>query len=142
MVLPPGSPPVPVVGPLDEPFWRGGATGQLLILRCADCGFWLHPPGPVCRRCLSRDVRPEAVSGRGRVRAFTVNHQPWFPALAVPYVVAIVELEEQPGLQFMTRLVDYAVDAVVAGLPVQVRFEAHGDVWLPLFAPATEAAPA
>jgi uncharacterized OB-fold protein len=81
------------------------------------------------------------VSGRGRVRTFTVNHQPWFPALPVPYVVAIVELEEQDGLQFLTRLVDCDVEAVIVGLPVQVRFEAHGDVWLPLFAPAPEPRP-
>src|SRR5439155_1582704 len=80
------------------------------------CGFWLHPPGPVCRRCFERALTPTAVSGRGRVRTFTVNHQPWFPSLPVPYVLAIVELEEQPGLQFLTRLVDCPADTVRAGL--------------------------
>jgi uncharacterized OB-fold protein len=123
------------VTPLDEHFWRGGAGGRLLILRCDDCGFWLHPPGPVCRRCFGRRLTPAPVSGRGRVRTFTVNHQPWFPALPPPYVLAIVELVEQPGLQFLTRLVDVEPDAVRAGLAVAVRFEAHGDVHLPLFAP-------
>lgn len=133
---PAGAPPVPVVTPLDEPFWRGGAAGRLVILRCDRCGFWLHPPGPVCRRCLAATLTPTAVSGRGRVRTFTVNHQPWFPALPVPYVLAIVELEDQPGLQFLTRLVDCRPETVRAGLPVEVRFEPHGDVHLPLFAPA------
>lgn len=130
-----GLPPLPAITALDEPFWRGGATGRLLILRCGACGFWLHPPGPVCRRCRSVDVKPVPVSGRGRVRTFTVNHQPWFPALPTPYVIAIVELDEQPGLQFLTRLVDCAPDTVRAGLPVTVRFEQHGDVYLPLFTP-------
>lgn len=129
-----------MIGPLEEPFWHGGATGRLLIFRCAACGFWLHPPGPVCRRCLSPDVGPQAVSGRGRVRTFTVNHQPWFPSLPVPYVVAIVELEEQDGLQFLTRLVDCEVGAVEAGLAVEVKFEAHGHVWLPLFGPRPQPA--
>lgn len=132
---PPGAPPVPTVTALDEHFWRGGADGQLLILRCDECGFWLHPPGPVCRRCLSAALTPTAVTGRGRVRTFTVNHQPWFPTLAVPYVLAIVELEEQTGLQFLTRLVDCDPHMVRAGLTVEVRFEPHGDVHLPLFAP-------
>jgi uncharacterized OB-fold protein len=130
-----GAPPVPSVTPLDEHFWRGGATGRLLILRCDGCGFWLHPPGPICRRCLGTALTPTAVSGRGRVRTFTVNHQPWFPALPVPYVVAIVELEEQAGLQFLTRLVGAPPESVRAGLAVRVCFEPHGDVHLPLFTP-------
>ena len=130
-----GLPPVPAVTDLNEHFWRGGETGGLLIQRCGACGFWLHPPSPVCRRCLSSDVGPVAVSGRGRVRTFTVNHQPWFPGLPTPYVIAIVELDEQPGLQFLTRLVDCSPDTVTSGLRVEVRFEPHGDVHLPLFAP-------
>jgi uncharacterized OB-fold protein len=130
-----GGPPLPAVTPLNEHFWRGGATGRLLIQRCGACGLWLHPPTPACRRCRSADVKPEPVSGRGRVRTFTVNHQPWFPALPPPYVIAIVELTEQPGLQFLTRLVDCDPETVQAGLPVAVRFERHGDLHLPLFAP-------
>jgi hypothetical protein len=130
-----GGTPLPAVTPLNEHFWRGGATGRLLIQRCGACGFWLHPPTPACRRCRSTDVKPEPVSGRGRVRTFTVNHQPWFAALPPPYVIAIVELTEQPGLQFLTRLVDCDPQTIKAGLPVTVRFEPHGDVHLPLFAP-------
>jgi uncharacterized OB-fold protein len=130
-----GFPPLPAVTALNEHFWRGGATGRLLIQRCGACGFWLHPPSPVCRRCLSTDVSPSAVSGRGRVRTFTVNYQPWFPGLSTPYVIAIVELDEQPGLQFLTRLVDCPPETVASGLRVEVRFEPHGDVHLPLFAP-------
>ena len=130
-----GAPPVPVVTPLDEHFWRGGAACRLLILRCDHCALWLHPPGPVCRRCFSTALTPTAVSGRGRVRTFTVNHQPWFNALPVPYVLAIVELPEQAGLQFLTRLVDCPTERARAGLAVRVCFEAHGDVHLPLFRP-------
>jgi hypothetical protein len=50
-------------------------------------------------------------------------------------VVAIVELEEQPELQLLTRLVDCPVDEARAGLAVRVCFEQHGDVYLPLFMP-------
>lgn len=135
-----GLPPLPAVTPLNEHFWRGGATGRLLIQRCEACGYWLHPPSPVCRRCLSTDVSPSTVSGRGRVRTYTVNHQAWFPRLPTPYVIAIVELDEQPGLQFLTRLVDCSPERVTSGLRVEVRFEPHGDVHLPLFAPAASTA--
>jgi uncharacterized OB-fold protein len=54
----------------------------------------------------------------------------------MPYALAIVELEEQAGLQFLTRLVDCRPEKVRAGLAVTVRFEPHGDVHLPVFAPA------
>ena len=133
----PGAPPVPTVTALDEHFWRGGASGRLLVLRCAACGTWLHPPTPECRRCGSLEVRPQPLSGRGTVRTYTVNHQPWFAALPPPYVIAIVELAEQPSLQLLTRLVDCEPETVRIGLPVRVRFEPHGDVHLPLFAPDT-----
>ena len=130
-----GAPPLPTVTPLDEHFWRGGADGRLMVLRCDVCETWLHPPTPRCRNCGATAVRPQPVSGRGRVRTYTVNHQPWFPALPPPYVIAIVGLVEQPGLQLLTRLVDCDPDEVRIGMEVRVRFEPHGDVYLPLFAP-------
>ena len=68
-------------------FWTSGADGVLRFLRCHDCHFYVHPPGPICPSCLSRDVAPETVSGRGRVETFTVNYQQWIPG-SEPYVIA------------------------------------------------------
>lgn len=121
------------------PFWTGGERGELLIDRCDDCGLWLHPPKPVCRECLSRSVRPVPVSGYGTVYSYTVNYQPWMPDLEVPYTLAIVELDEDPGLRLTTRLTDVEPGAVRIGLRVRVVFEQHEDVWLPLFTPASDA---
>jgi uncharacterized OB-fold protein len=69
------------------------------------------------------------------VHTFTVNHQPWYPNLDPPYVVAIVELPEQAGLRLTTNLVGVPVDEVQIGQPVQVTFEQYDDVWLPFFEP-------
>ena len=33
-----------------------GAEGELRFLRCQDCGYWIHPPPPVCPKCLSRNL--------------------------------------------------------------------------------------
>jgi len=120
------------------PFWTGGERGELLIYRCGDCGLWLHPPKPVCRRCLSRSVAPVPVSGRGTVCTYTVNHQPWLPGVPVPYTLAVVELDEDPGLRVTTRITGAAPGEVRIGLPVTVVFEQAEDVWLPLFTPAAE----
>jgi len=126
---------LPRVTDENEHFWTGGADGALRFLRCQSCRWWVHPPSPVCPRCLNRTLLPEAVSGRAVVHTFTVNHQPWYPGLDPPYVVAIVELPEQTGLRLTTNLVGCAPEAVTIGMEVQVVFEHHEDVWLPLFEP-------
>jgi len=87
----------------------------------------------MCPRCQSRDVAPEVVSGRGTVFSFTVNRYQWTPLLEPPYVLAEVELDEQPGLRLLTSIVD--CDDVSIGMPVHVRFEPAGEAWVPVFAP-------
>jgi uncharacterized protein len=130
---------LPAVTPETEAFWTGGAGGALQILRCRTCGHWIHPPAPVCPVDLSRDVGPEPVSGRGTVHSFTLNHQPWNPAVPTPYAIVLVELEEQPGLRLVSNLVDVDPDDVRIGLPVLVRFEDAGNgVHVPLFGPRSE----
>lgn len=114
-------------------FWQGGRDGQLLIHYCTPCARYFHPPAPVCPCCASFEVAPRAVSGTGTVLSFTINHQAWMPGLAVPYVVAIVALDDQDGLQFVTNIVNCPVDDVAIGMPVRVSFLNVEDVWLPLF---------
>lgn len=129
---------LPELNDVNRFYWTSGADGRLRVLRCTQCRFWLHPAGPMCPRCLCRELVPEEVSGRGTVQAVTVNHQPWAPGQAVPYVVAIVGLDEQPGLQLTTNIVGCAPEAVYIGQRVQVQFEHVEDVYLPLFTPIQE----
>ncbi len=126
---------LPQVTPENQHFWHGGAEGELRLLRCQPCRTWIHPPSPICPSCLSRELAVEAVSGRARVLTYTINHQPWFPGFDPPYVIAIVELVEQPGLRLTTNIVGCPVESVRVDLPVRVCFEAHEDVHLPLFRP-------
>ena len=68
--------------------------------------------------------------------AATVNHQQWFPSLPPPYVVAIVELPEQPGLRMLTNVVGCDPDAVRSGMAVELDFQRLADdLWLPVFRP-------
>ena len=127
---------LPRVTDQNRHFWTGGADGRLQFLRCRPCGSWVHPPAPLCPACLSRDVVASAVSGRARVLTVTLNHQPWVPAPDHPYAIAIVEIEEQPGLRLMTNVVNCPPEAVTIGMPVRVVFERYDDVYVPLFEPA------
>ena len=126
---------LPEVTEQNRHFWCGGEDGHLHMLRCDDCAHLIHPPLPICRQCRSRSLSVSALCGQGRVASFTINHQPWFPGLEVPYCVAIVELDEQPGLRLTSNIVNSELDLIHIGMRVQVLFEQHQDVWLPLFEP-------
>jgi uncharacterized OB-fold protein len=118
-------------------FWTAGAEGQLRILRCQSCKYWVHPPGEVCPRCLGRTLAPEAVSGEGALFSFAVNHHVADERVQVPYLVALVELPEQEGLRLISNLVDCDVDAATIGMPLKVKFEHHeGDTYIPVWVPA------
>jgi uncharacterized OB-fold protein len=115
-------------------FWTSGEDGRLRFLRCQACGYWLHPPVPRCPACGSRDVAPEAVSGRAEVFSCTVNHQPW-DGSTEPWSIAIVAFPEQEGLRLTTNVVGCPPEDVHIGMAVQVAFEQHDDVFFPVFEP-------
>ncbi|HEY8527637.1 MAG TPA: OB-fold domain-containing protein [Acidimicrobiales bacterium] len=127
--------PLPQLTPFNEWFWTSGKDGRLRIQGCMDCKTLVHPPVPVCPACRSRSWEPTEVSGRGTVIGFTVNHHMWHPAFEPPYVIANVALAEDPSVRLTTNIVGCAPDEVHVGQEVQVRFEQHEDVWLPLFEP-------
>lgn len=131
--------PLPDINDDTAAFWQGGADGVLRIHRCRACHTWFHPPTPVCPECLSTDVAPDETSGRAVVQGFSVNTQPWAPDMEVPYVVAIVSVDDAPGVHLTTKLVGVAPDGVSVGMPVEVTFHQVDDVSLPLFRPVTTA---
>jgi uncharacterized OB-fold protein len=114
-------------------FWDAANRRELHILRCRDCGTYIHLPRPACRTCGSTNLAPERVSGRGTVHSFTVTHFP-VPGYEPPFAVALIELEEQDGLRLVSNVVDVPPDALEIGTPVEVTFEkVADDVTLPLF---------
>jgi uncharacterized protein len=132
--------PIPTMTPLTEPFWTSGADGLLRFLRCAACGYYTHPPGPRCANCLNRNLMYVPVSGLGTVYTFTLNHHSWYSGWRVPYVVAIVQLDEQDDLQLLTNVVGCPPESVRIGDRVRVAFDRRDEVWLPLFEPVDERA--
>lgn len=133
------TPPIPLPGPLTEFFWNGVNEHRLLILRCKSCGHFVHYPRPICDRCQAMDFAPEEVSGRAMLYSFTVVMQAFHPYYVdrIPYVLAVVELEEEPGLRLTTNVVDCAEADLRAGLALVVVFsEVAPGLTLPLFTPS------
>jgi acetyl-CoA acetyltransferase/uncharacterized OB-fold protein len=127
--------PLPLLTPWNEWFWKAGADGTLRIQRCQECAAYVHPPVPVCPSCRSSAWEAAPVSGRATVIGCTVNAHRWHPAFDPPYAIASVALAEDPAVRLTTNVVGCAPEDVHVGQEVQVRFEQHDDVWLPLFEP-------
>src|SRR5437764_3124147 len=135
---PPGAPvPAPAAAPVLRPviskdtefFWAGLRVGELRIQRW---GTTLrHPPGPMPPDG-SLDTVPDHIvaSGRGTVFSYVVHHHPPVPGKQLPFVVALVELEE--GVRVMAELLDVSPLDVHIGLPVEIAFvQVDDDLTLP-----------
>ena len=130
---------LPVVSEEDAVFWRGGADGHLHFPQCTRCNYIVHPPGPVCPECHHRELNAIVVSGMGTIETYTINYQAWLPDMEVPFVIAIVTLDEQEDLRLMTNIVSIPPAAVTIGMKVKVVFEACEDgIYLPLFEPVAQ----
>ena len=127
----------PPVSPAAEPFWEATREQRLVLQWCTDCAAPVHYPREVCPKCLGRALEFRPASGRGVVYAASVHPKPSNPTMAdrVPYVVALVELEE--GVRLMTNVVGCDPETVAVGLPVKITWEALSDGrHLPLFEPS------
>jgi uncharacterized OB-fold protein len=131
--------------PVARPFWEGCARGELRIPRCRGCGRFVWYPAPVCGACGGRDHDWTRVSGRGRVFTWVVVHRALGGYVGpLPYVTALVELEEDARVRLATSLRDVPGSGLRIGTPVEVVFEVASErVTLPAFrcvVPPTSAA--
>jgi uncharacterized OB-fold protein len=135
--------PVPTPSRETEPFWAAVNEERLVMPRCEACGTYFFPPALACPNCSATTIAWTPVSGRGSVFSFVVYHRVYHPAFKdkVPYVVAVIALEEGPRL--ISGIVGIPPSDVRCDMPVEVRFEEVRDgIRIPKFAPATPSVPA
>ena len=115
--------PLPHPNEVSQPFWDAAKRHELQIQRCNACGIYIFYPREACSECLAADLIWIPVSGRGRLYSYTIAQAPTHPAFAddVPYVIAIIELEEGPHIT--TNLVGCQPDQVTIDMPVVASFE-------------------
>ncbi|MCX7200846.1 MAG: Zn-ribbon domain-containing OB-fold protein [Burkholderiales bacterium] len=125
---------VPVATPVTKPFWEGTAAGELRLQHCGACQHRFLYPRIRCPKCGSDRLDWVKASGRGRLYSYVINHMaaPGWQG-EVPYVIAVVQLEE--GVRMLSNLVGIAPDpaALELDMPLEVVFEARGNMTLPLF---------
>ena len=115
--------PLPVPSPVSRPFWDGLGDSEVRIQRCSSCGEYVFYPRPHCTACLSDSLEWVVLGGGGKVYSFTIVRRAMNPAFAedVPYVYAIVELDEGPRL--MTNIVGCAPEDVRVDMPVKAVYD-------------------
>lgn len=118
-------------------FWAASREQRFVLPTCTACGRAHWYPREVCPHCFGAELEWRPASGRGTVYACSTMPKPALPMLAdrVPYVVALVELDEGPRM--MTNVVDVAPDDVAVGQVVELLWEPLTDGrHLPTFRPA------
>lgn len=128
--------PVPVPDGDTRTFWDAMADGRLLLQVCAQCERPFFYPRSLCPNCGCLNLSTVVASGLGIIYSYTVVYRtsPEFMA-DVPYVVAIVTLDEGPRM--MTVILDCKPDEVRVDLPVQLAIQQRGEFSLPAFRPSS-----
>ena len=123
--------PLPVLDDLNRPYWEAAREGRLLLQHCTNCGLFQFFPRPYCLRCSSGDLAWKGASGNGRLHTFSVVQRTADAAFAddVPYVFAVVELEEGPHMT--VNVVDTPLHELRPDMPVTIVFTEAGDAVLP-----------
>ena len=128
--------PLPNPTPFSKPFWDGAKRHELLIQKCQDCQKFVFYPKVICPFCLSDNLEWIKASGRGKIYSYMVvySYQPQAFAEDVPYVVAIIDLDE--GVRMMSNVVECDPEMVRCDMDVTVVFDdITAEITLPKFKP-------
>ena len=94
----PPSKPLPVAQPESDRYWQGAREGELWLQRDTKTGQYQFYPRAINTISPGEPLEWVQASGNGTLFTFAIVHAPPHPAFApdIPYITAIVELEEGP----------------------------------------------
>ena len=117
------------------PYWEAASRHELVLRGCDACGQVFFVPREFCPDCWSSELSWRPMSGTGTVWTFTEVHVPFYDdtwADDVPYVVAVIELEEGPRM--LANIVETDTASLQIGDRVEVTFQDRPEgVTLPMF---------
>ncbi|WP_328361571.1 OB-fold domain-containing protein [Mycobacterium sp. NBC_00419] len=100
-------------------FWDGVNAHELRLQKRPD-GTLQHPPVPALWQDKQLPTEYVVASGKGTVFSFVVHHAPKVPGRTLPFVIALVELDE--GVRMLGELRGVDPAAVEIGMPVQATY--------------------
>jgi uncharacterized OB-fold protein len=117
---------LPAATPLSQPYWDAARDEKVVFQQCRQCATRWHPPMPMCPNCHATDYAWETAAGTGSIYTYTVVRHSTHPAFQeLPYVVAVVELDEGPRI--VTNVKRCAAEDVHGGMRVGIFFETAAD---------------
>src|SRR5262249_58136583 len=104
------------------PWGAGRRKGRLRIRRCKACGAHHYDPRTFCPECWSDSVEWVEASGGATLYPHSTVYNNDLPPFneQVPYVAAVVDLEEGPRM--MTRISGATADELTIGMPLEATF--------------------
>lgn len=124
-------------------FWEYCKKRSLRFQSCARCGTLRHPPIAMCHACQSCETNYVEAPAQARVYSYTVVRHASHPAVEkmLPYVVAVVDFPQMPGVRLITNLTDIDPKKVSIGMPCTLWWDDVGDgMFIPRFRPVETAA--
>ena len=116
---------IPVPTPAHKPFWDALNEHKLVVQHCTNCDRLRYPPEPKCDQCASDQYDWKQVEGKGHILEYFVIRDSRIKRLQgeQPLNLALITLDEDPGLNFLSNLPGTAVGEVPVGAAVELIFE-------------------
>ena len=108
--------------------------------KCGQCGATFLGERDVCSKCGARDqMSAVTLPNTGKLYSYSIVHRS-FPGIAVPYVSAIVDLDDGTAIKGNLINVDPDPESIPFDMPVEVvyddalgRKDAYGNAYLSYF---------
>lgn len=131
--------PIPSPQGESDHYWQKAKEGELWLRKCNACGEAYFYPRDISPCCFSRDTTWIKASGKATLFTYGIVERAPHPGFVedVPFVTAIVELEEGPTMPTNIVMEDPTPEKLKVGMPLEVVFEEITDtISLPKFKPA------
>lgn len=117
-------------------FWAGTKNKEFRYQQCKETGEVIFYPRRHSTASTSGELEWKVASGNATVYSYSVVRQSYHPFFRnlVPYVVAWIDLEEGPRI--LSNVTDVAPEDVEIGMKLQLHWEEHEELCIPLFKPA------
>lgn len=130
--------PIPVPQVESDQYWQKAKEKELWLRKCNACGNAYFYPRDISPCCFSRDTTWIQASGKATLFTYGIVHRAPHPGFVpdVPFVTAIVELEEGPTMPTNIVMEDPTPEKLQVGMALEVVFEDITDeLALPKFKP-------
>ena len=120
-------------------FWAGTKEQVFRYQQCRNCETVIFYARRHCTGCIDGDLEWKTASGRATLYTYSVVRQSYHPFFRnqVPYAVAWIDLEEGPRILSNVVGVADPLKEIHIGMPLELEWEEHETLCIPLFRPAT-----